>query len=301
MVNSAILVFGAGALNVDYIFSVEELVIDSESFIKEFHKLPGGSALNTISILNQLGISCSFFGVTGSDEDGSFIENSIRKRGVQLNLKRIEGETGKAFIFVDKLGRRSIYVMPGVNKYLAEIDYPAKIDSKWVHISSLVEEEAFQKQSSWILQLPEKIKISFSPGALYVKYGLKRLEPILEKTEIVFLNKKELSFLIPDTSDLKISVKKLHTKGPKFIAVTLGKNGAVISDGKAFEYQPSLSVKVIDTTGAGDAFSAGVLYGVINSLNLKASLKIGIFLASKAVTQWGAQLEITPEEIKKLI
>jgi ribokinase len=305
---STVKVLGIGALNVDYIFSVEELVIDGETAVLEFYKSPGGSAVNTITLLRQLGIPTVCFGVLGDDEDGEFFQNCLARKEVELKIKKVHGFTGRAFIFVDRLGRRSIYVMPGVNLRLEEIDYPSleRFDFNWVHATSLVGERAFKKQFEWLLSLPDEIKISFSPGNLYSKLGLKTLEPLLKKTYVLFLNRDELFMLAGKKSTVrshkstvksqqskvkfKEALERLHDTGVRLIAVTLGKKGALISDGRRVIKAPSMAEHVIDTTGAGDAFSAGVLYGLIKNLEPEECLRLGNYLAGKVVGVWGSQL-----------
>jgi ribokinase len=291
---STVKVLGIGALNVDYIFSVEELVIDGETAVLEFYKSPGGSAVNTITLLRQLGIPTVCFGVLGDDEDGEFFQNCLARKEVELKIKKVHGFTGRAFIFVDRLGRRSIYVMPGVNLRLEEIDYPSleRFDFNWVHATSLVGERAFKKQFEWLLSLSDEIKISFSPGNLYSKLGLKTLEPLLKKTYVLFLNRDELFMIAGKKSTVKFkeALERLHDTGVRLIAVTLGKKGALISDGRKVIKAPSMAEKVIDTTGAGDAFSAGVLYGLIKNLEPEECLRLGNYLAGKVVGVWGSQL-----------
>lgn len=286
-------VLGLGALNVDYIFSVERFVIDGETEVLGFYKSPGGSAANTITILRQLGIPAGCFGVLGNDEDDEFFEKSLASKGVELRIKRLDGPTGRAFIFVDKKARRSIYVMPGVNLRLEEIEYPSPhgLDFSWIHASSLIGERAFKKQFDWLLSLPEEIKISFSPGNLYSRYGLKTLEPLLKKTYVLFLNRDELFMLWRQKiKKIDIALKRLHSLGVRFVSVTLGKKGALLSDGKKIYRAPSMADMVIDTTGAGDAFSAGVLYGLIKNLKPEECLRLGSILAGKIVGVWGSQL-----------
>jgi ribokinase len=306
---STVKVLGIGALNVDYIFSVEELVIDGETAVLEFYKSPGGSAVNTITLLRQLGIPTVCFGVLGDDEDGEFFQNCLARKEVELKIKKVHGFTGRAFIFVDRLGKRSIYVMPGVNLRLEEIDYQSleRFDFNWVHATSLVGERAFKKQFEWLLSLPDEIKISFSPGNLYSKLGLKTLEPLLKKTYVLFLNRDEIFMLAGKKSTVrshkkstvksqkskvkfKEALERLHDTGVRLIAVTLGKKGALISDGRKVIKAPSMAEKVIDTTGAGDAFSAGVLYGLIKNLEPEECLRLGNYLAGKVVGVWGSQL-----------
>ena len=111
-------VIGFGALNVDKLYSVENIAgADEESFIKSSQDTPGGSAANTIVGLSKLGVSTSIIGKIAEDDDGELIEYNLAMNGVFSNnlIYADEGSTGKCLGFVDASGDRCLYVDPGVN------------------------------------------------------------------------------------------------------------------------------------------------------------------------------------------
>lgn len=286
-----VVIVGIGALNVDYLFFVDELVFDGETFINDFKKSPGGSASNTISALSRWGVPSGVIGCIGNDDDGDLLIEHLRKWNVIQWIKRTDAHTGRAFIYVDKNGKRSSYVAPGANLSLRIGLFPQKLPegTKWVHCSSLVGKEPFDAQMEWLMGLPEGFKLSLSPGMIYARKGLEQLRDILKKTTTLFLNTEELGILLGDKDlNLEDALKFLHGIGPRIIAVTSGKGGSLLSDGRNIHHLKSFASKVVDTTGAGDAFAAGVLLGLIEGESLEKAHIRGAISASIVVKEYGA-------------
>lgn len=286
------LVIATGAINVDYIHSVDEVTLDGESYIQDIWRFSGGSASNTARYLQRWGISTMITGTLGDDEDGRFYINELKKNGVCLYLKIRSGHTGRANIFVDRKGRRSIYLMPGVNLQLKKEDLPQGEIlnmARWVHATSLVGDEAMDSQISWLMELPEHIKISFSPGMIYSRFGYKRFISLLNRTEIAFFNMDEIK-LFTGLSDIMSSVGLLHRCGVKLVSISMGSDGSILSSIEYPEphHQKAHAKEVIDTVGAGDALSAGIIYGMIKDLPLQEIHLLGAISASFAVRSRGA-------------
>lgn len=291
-----IVIIGSSALNVDYLFSVDEFVSDGETFIKDFKKSPGGSASNTISALSKWGIPSAIIGCIGDDEDGELLTAHFRQWNVVQWISKVETHTGRAFIYVDKNGRRSSYIIPGANLSLKIDMFQQEIPEsvKWVHCSSLVGQGAFDAQMGWLMELPERVRISFSPGMIYANYGLEGLKEILKKTTILFLSKDELEvFTGQKRFSIEDSIKILHDTGPTIVAVTYGKEGSYLSDGINIHHLKPFTkgqeqVEIIDTTGAGDAFAAGILFGLIKGEAIEKAHIRGTISASCVLRKYGA-------------
>lgn len=288
-------IIGSGALNVDYLFFVDELVFNGETFINDFKKSPGGSASNTISALSRWGVPSGVIGCIGNDDDGDLLIEHLRKWNVIQWIKRTDAHTGRAFIYVDKNGKRSSYVASGANLSLRIDMFPKRLPEgiKWVHCSSLVGEESFNTQMEWLTHLPERVKISLSPGMIYARKGFEGLRDILKKTTVLFLNIDELSILLEGKDrSLEDALRFLHQGGPEIIAVTSGKEGSYLSDGRNIHHLRSLASEVVDTTGAGDAFAAGVLLGLIEGEAIEKAHIRGAIGASIVVKGYGALSDI---------
>lgn len=164
----SVTIVGCGALNWDCLFKVREIVIDRESIIEDKHESAGGSAANTIYALARWGIKAGFIGAVGDDVEGRKILQEFESVNVETQRIRIvKGQpTGQVIGLVDFKGRRSLYVQPGANLSLrlTEDDFAYAAKAQWVHLSSLVGDEAFESQKALILSLPNDVSVSFSPG-----------------------------------------------------------------------------------------------------------------------------------------
>ena len=155
-------------------------------------------------------------------------------------------------------------------------------------MSSFVGQKSFQAQKKLLEALPEKVKVSFDPGSVYARLGMDKLEPIVKKAFAMMPNSGELELLTGE-SDYCRGAKFLLEKGVKIVAVKLGAKGCYVTDGKESHVVKPFKVRVVDTTGAGDAFCAGFLYGLIKGKDLSWCGKAGNFLASRCIMEMGAR------------
>ncbi len=114
------------------------------------------------------------------------------------------------------------------------------------------------------------------------------MEPIIEKTFVLMPNLNELE-LLTKTADYRKGAEVLLKKGVEIVAVKLGSKGCYVTDGKENHNVEPFKVKVVDTTGAGDAFCAGFLYGLISGKSLYECGKFGNFVASRCIMKMGAR------------
>jgi ribokinase len=136
--------------------------------------------------------------------------------------------------------------------------------------------------------IPDSTQISFDPGALYARRGFTSLEPIIKKTCVLMPNAIELTLLTGEIDYCK-GADSMIGRGIKIVAVKLGGDGCYVTDGRERHFIEPFKVKAVDTTGAGDAFCAGFLYGLVNSKGLLECGRLGNFVASRCVTKMGAR------------
>lgn len=283
-------VIGVGALNLDKLYLVDRIAKGGEEIpIRDVKEAPGGSAANTIAGLARLGIETGFIGKVGEDEEGERMLNAMEKEEVDVRgIVRSKGRSGIIIGIVDEGGERALYAYPGVNDELRMnktcVDY-AK-EAKFLHMSSFVGETSYKAQKELLEELRD-VKLSFSPGMLYAKKGLKELKPLLEKSHIVFVNEEELKLIAG--CDAEKGAKMLLEAGCKIVAVTLGAEGCLCVTDKESHSIEAFETEVIDTTGAGDAFAAGFLYGIIKGKDLKTCGKLGNWIAARCISSVGAR------------
>lgn len=286
-------VIGFGALNVDKLFKVNKLAKEEEeSSIEDSTEACGGSAANTIVGLARLDCKTGFIGKVGPDREGDLLVNDFCKEKVDTNgvIRTKKGKSGLVMGFVDKKGARALYINSGVNDTVAfdEIDVEYASQTRFLHLTSFVGEESSQTQKKLLDALPRGVMVSFDPGALYARKEPVGLEPIIKRTCVLMPNALELELLTGETDYCK-GADSIVKKGVKIVAVKLGSSGCYVTDGRERALIEPFKVKVVDTTGAGDAFCAGFLYGLLKEKSLRECGKIGNFVASRSVMKMGAR------------
>ena len=275
---------------------------EEEGAVLDFKESAGGSAANTVVGLARLELKTGFIGKVASDREGKFLLDEFRREGVDVNGIAVSemGRSGSVMGFVDPQGDRALYVDPGVNDQIgfSDIDLAYVSGAGFLHLSSFVGEKPFKAQKQLLEQLPS-VKVSFDPGAIYARKGLDALKPIIKKCYVMFPNGIEVKHLTGQ--DYREGAKTLTKLGAGVVAVKLGKQGCYVTDGKESHLIEAYKVDVVDTTGAGDAFCAGFLYGLTKGKDLCECGKLGNLVASKCVAKMGARTALPrPEELRDL-
>ena len=297
-------VVGLGALNMDYLYRVERVLGDRETAanagntersprytgteLKSVGSFPGGSAANTIYGLGKLKINTGFIGVVGDDADGKALIKDFKKAGTdtsQIKVKKY-AKTGFTKCLSDRYNFRSIQVTPGANNMLTKSDLDLSYinQAEILYISSFVDEMQLEILLELMNNIDSSIKISFSPGELYAIRGLKTLKPVLKHTHILFLNENEMEQLTG--KDLKKGARACLRAGCRIVVVTFGKGASwktvtaacYIQDSQGeyvVEPADNEEISIQDTTGAGDAFSTGFLYGLLKEKPLDECGRLG--------------------------
>lgn len=298
---SNIEIVGLGALNIDHIYKVERILDDGEGVVLEAVSFPGGSAANTTYGLAKLGIKTGFCGVVGGDDDGKIMLRDFKKVGVDISRIRIKrgAKTGSALCLSDKQGKRSLYVLPGANNQLTinDLDLNYINQASVLHLSSFADDRQLKVVLELTDRLAPSVKLSFAPGALYAIKGLKNLAPILKRTSILFLNQSETRQLTG--KDVTTGAEGCLRQGCHIVVVTLGtggKLGKTLAVGYIRDTEHEYIIKplrrekgAVDTTGAGDAFAAGFLYGLLKGKGLEECGYLGNIAAQFSIAKTGAR------------
>jgi len=284
-------VIGFGALNVDKLYKVNMIAKEEEeSFVIDFKESPGGSAANTIVGLARLRLETGFIGKIAEDREGKLLLNDFRKENVDTSgiIVSREGRSGVVMGYIDMKGERALYVDPGVNDWLEfkEINLEYASRAKFLHLTSFVGKKPFEAQKKLVKTL-SKAKISFDPGALYARKSLTSLKPIIKRSFVMLPNEIEIRLLTG--KDYEEGSKMLIKEGVSVVAVKLGERGCYVTDGKESHLVEPYEKKLVDTTGAGDAFCAGFLYGLIKGRDLYECGRLGNFVAARCISKMGAR------------
>jgi len=276
-------VLALGTCNIDFLMNVPRFAVaDDEVDTEQLNITLGGSAANFAMKTSQLGLNTGIMARIGKDNFGGFINSSFKKKNINTErLVPINEKTGMAFIAVDKLGERSIYTYMGANSKfeLLKPDIELIKTSKILHLTGMyieIVEEASKHANI----------LSFNPGALLASFGMNKMESILARTDILFLNEKEVGLLTNE--NYPSGARLLVDAGVKMVVVTLGKSGSKLFTKDQEIHQPSNTIKPLDTTGAGDSFAAGFINGFFRKSELKSCLKEGNNMARKCLTKFGS-------------
>jgi len=286
-------VVGFGAINLDKLFKVNKLAkAEGESFIEDYTEACGGSAANTAVGLARLGCKVGYIGKVGYDRESDVLIQDFCKEGVNTDgvVRAEQGKSGSVLGFVDKKGARALYINSGVNDTITldEVNARYAAQAQFLHLTSFVGDESRQTQKKLLDAVPDSTKVSLDPGALYARRGFAALEPIIRKTHVFMPNALELTLLTGEIAYSKGADVMLGV-GVKIVAVKLGSDGCYVTDGREQHLIEPFNVDVVDTTGAGDAFCAGFLYGLVNGKSLFECGRLGNFVASRCVMKMGAR------------
>ncbi|WP_218061020.1 PfkB family carbohydrate kinase [Bacillus sp. FJAT-26390] len=266
------------------VVALGELLIDftpdgiSEQGQPLFERNPGGAPANVLAALAKLGCSTAFIGAVGNDAFGHYLGSVLAQSGILVEgLKySAEANTTLAFVHLDASGDRSFsfYRNPGADHMLrAEDVNREQIDAaKIFHYGSIsmthepsrtatLETAAYARSQGLLLSYDPNLRLSLWDNEALAK---ERILEGLKLADVVKLSEEELLFLT-GTSDLEAGTKLLCEQFPSLsmLLVTLGASGSYCRAGMVTAAHAGYRVEVIDTTGAGDAFLAGILYGLL--------------------------------------
>lgn len=285
-------VIGYGALNLDRIMIVDKIPkADEEGYIMSVEHHPGGSAANTVCGLTRLGLKCGYIGKIGSDEEGKILLDDMKNEGIDTSgIKLCKGISGTALCFVDGSGNRAMLIAPGVNDTIGieDID-PSYIKGiKFLHLTSFIcksSDKSFETQKRILNETDADI--SFDPGQLYSERGLEKTKEIIRRSKVIFPSEHEVTLLTG--CDYREGCEVLLSAGVEIVACTRGEKGCYVTDGRSEYDIPSQKVNVTDTTGAGDAFDAGFLYGLQKGKDLHECGVLGNKVASFCIQKKGTR------------
>jgi len=262
----------------------------------------GGGACNTSVGLSRLGCNASFEGIVGSDQWGERLLETMRNEGADVRYATIvEGEISSfSLILLAKNGERVILYEPGTNEHLQRSNFDLDIASQmdWVYLNHIQEQSTeIQDDIVQILARDESPRFTWNPGGYQITEGIDSAINLrlLKYTDILLLNDEEaLKFARTDSVDQALRI--LRKTGAKTVCVTEGKNGVTATDGTNRYHCPVLpETKVIDTTGAGDAFGTGLTWALLRSMDFPIALKAGTISAASVVGTIGAQQGLLTE------
>lgn len=272
----------------------------SKILVNELSSATGGGGTNTSVSLSRLGFKVGFLGKIGKGLSSQRILKELKKENVDCLACRENARTGYSII-LDAYGHdRTILTFKGSNNDLrfSEIN-KSKLKTKWFYFASMMKTSFKTMGSLSAFAAKNNIKIIFNPSSYLVKKGKFYLRKVLKNTNILIMNKEEATILIGKGKTEK-QLKKLFKLTKDIAIITDGAKGAHAYDGKYFYKIKAHRIKVIESTGAGDAFASAFLAGIIKKNNIEFAMKLALANSESVITHHGAKNKLlTWKEAKK--
>lgn len=294
-----------GELLIDFISqNIGNNLCNSDTFLKK----AGGAPANVSAVISRLGGKGLFCGKIGDDSFGEFLEKSLISHGVDCSLlyKDKDHATTLAFVSLEENGERDFSFIRAADSFLryADLNFDILKEASIFHFGSATGflegdlKDTYYKLLDFAVENTKTI--SFDPNYRDAFWKNSKVDFVknslnfVKYADILKISEEEL-FILSGKSDFNESVDFLHNVGAKLITVTLGKEGTFVSTGKFKDTVPSIKIKSIDSTGAGDAFIGAFLYYVEkNGLDINDFEKIKSYIAkanvvaAKVCTKMGA-------------
>jgi len=248
----------------------------------------GGGGTNTAVAFSRLGFKTGCICNIGSDENGREILKCLKKERVKF-LGKIEknSKTGYSIILDSKGGERTILTYKGANDEISLKDI-RRFKTKWLYLSSMLE-KSFETQKKIAGILNRKgVKIAFNPSSYLIKN--KDLSPLLKITDILILNKEEAEMLLKKEQSKEKSLLRGLYKLTRGIVIITNKDKIIeCYDGKKKYSLIPHKIKVVERTGAGDAFASGFVAGKIAGITIMNCLRLGLRESESVIRYFGAK------------
>ncbi len=268
-------------------------------------EMSGGSAANTMAGIAALGGSCAYIGKVAQDQLGEVFAHDIRAAGVRFATPPLVGgePTARCLILITPDAQRSMNTFLGASSYLASEDIDAALirSAKVTYLEGYLFDRpeakaAFFAAARIAHEAGRKVALTLSDTFCIERHHAEFTQFIAE-VDILFANEGEARALTGE-GGFEASVAALAGRCP-IVCVTHGAAGSlIVSEGRTHHIAAAPVDRVVDTTGAGDLYAAGVLYGITAGLDLPAAGRIGSIAAAEAISHVGPRPQ---QSLKALI
>lgn len=272
------------------------------------HRCAGGSAANTIIGVADFGGTAAYAGKVGTDELGRFLLEDMRKLGVAVEVPPAAGQTGTSVILITEDAQRTMLTHLGLSATLGpdDISAPEIARADYVYVEGyLFAGDSTKAAALKAIRLAKEqgVKVAFTISDPFLVSMHRELfwELIAGPVDLLFCNLEEARSLT-GLSDPVDCAQKIHHHAAD-VALTLGADGSLLMQGGQVLPIEGVPVRAVDTTGAGDMYAAGILYGITNGRTWKQAGHLASHAAARIVSQLGARMErkFTKAELAELL
>lgn len=275
----------------------------------ETFRCAGGSAANTIMGIAGFGGQAAYCGKVAAEEIGEFFLADMRKQGVAINVAPApDGLSGTCVVLITDDAQRTMLTSLGVSATLGpdDVDEEEVKQSEYVYVEGyLFAGEPSRTAALKAMELAKAngVKVAFTVSDPFlIQYHKDEFWKLIEgPVDLLFCNLEEARALT-GKHDAIDCAHEIHQHA-RNVALTLGEDGSILMhQGESIPIE-GVPVRAVDTTGAGDMYAAGILYGITNGLTWKQAGHLASHAAGRIVAQLGARLQepFTPDQINKLV
>jgi sugar/nucleoside kinase (ribokinase family) len=269
-------------------------------------EISGGSGANTIVGVASFGGKAGFIGKTADDQFGQIFGHDIRTAGVTFTTPAAakgSEPTGRCLVLVTPAGQRTMNTFLGVSPQLGggEVDTDLVASARIVYLEGYLFDRpeakaAFRQAAGIAAKAGRQVALSLSDSFCVDRHRAEFLELIRSSVDILFANEAEITSLY-QTKSFDEAARRAAVD-TKLAALTRSEKGSVIlGGGKSIAVPAAPVAKVVDTTGAGDLYAAGFLFGLATGRDLETAGRLGSLAAAEIISHIGARPEVS---LKKL-
>ncbi|KAL0477337.1 adenosine kinase [Acrasis kona] len=254
----------------------------------------GGSCANTVKGISSFGERCGFIGKIGADQAGQFYKQTMSKRGVIPLMTESFGRTGQVICLVTPDGQRTMRAYLGEGNDLNESELLEQDFKgvKLVHFEGYCIYNPLLTERAMRMAKQNGALVSFDMGSFEVvrRYQTKILQLLQDYVDIVFCNVEEAAMLINGTPEECVEFLAAYCK---VAIVMMGSKGCWVKSGADKHRCPTKAIQdPVDTTGAGDLFASGFLYGYLQGYTLEQCARLGSLSGAEVVQVMGAEIPL---------
>ncbi|MFK8111155.1 MAG: ribokinase [Rubripirellula sp.] len=295
-----------GSINMDLVIRCRQLPIPGETVIANSSaEIPGGKGANQAVGAARAGGTVTMVGRVGDDAFAHQLLQNLKNENISTNTiaSTEQCASGIAIVAVEQRGENERRMVPGANGRISQQDIH---DAKTLIFDSDIVLLQLEIPFDAVAEAMQIAKAAGLPIILDPAPMPTSLPDNLLSVDFLCPNQSEASALsglpVETVADAKACVPILHQKGAKNVLITLGRDGAVVSDGTTIEWIEPIKIKPVDTTAAGDAFAGALAVRLANKHSLIESARFACAAGSIAATRLGAQPAMpTAEEINAML
>jgi len=305
MVKFDIVTFGSGVIDVFASTSVPErkgkldLEIGSKYLIDNLRTDVGGGGTNVAVAFSRFGFRTGCVCGVGKDANGREVLGCLKKEKIKFLGKVGKGKTGYSMIVDSKKNNRTILTFKGESNDVGAKSVK-RFGSKWLYFSSLLGKSFVTQRRLAARMVGSGVRLAFNPSSYSIEK--QNIGGLLRLSYVLVLNKEEAVSLAKRyyKSKKKLGLlEKLHSLGPKVVVVTDKNKKVLCYDGeKEYSVVPNKSKKVVERTGAGDAFAAGFVAGMIRGFDIEKCLRLGVEESEAVLGHFGAKNNLIRRKLR---